>query len=182
MVGFFAAFAAANELPALAFLPLLFCLLLFRHPRETLFYFVPAAVIPFAAVPGRSVRRLRRAESWLTSRSGPMSILGRKHLADATRAGCVHRSSRAKAVYLFHMTLGHHGSFRLTPIFLFAALGAVRLSERRRTLGGVAGGGRWRPLAWLTAILTIVVLAFYTWNPKARNYGGSTQGLPGSSG
>jgi hypothetical protein len=29
----------------------------------------------------------------------------------------------------------------------------------------------------LTAVLTIVLMAFYTWNPKARNYGGSTQGL-----
>ena len=32
-------------------------------------------------------------------------------------------------------------------------------------------------LAYLTTVLTIVVMAFYTWNPKARNYGGSTQGL-----
>ena len=32
-------------------------------------------------------------------------------------------------------------------------------------------------LAYLTTVLTIVLLAFYTWNPKARNYGGSTQGL-----
>ena len=33
--GFFAAFAAANELPALAILALLFCLLVVRHPRST---------------------------------------------------------------------------------------------------------------------------------------------------
>ena len=32
-------------------------------------------------------------------------------------------------------------------------------------------------VAWLTIVLTVVLLAFYTWNPKARNYGGSTQGL-----
>ena len=32
-------------------------------------------------------------------------------------------------------------------------------------------------LAYVTTVLTVVVLAFYTWNPKARNYGGSTQGL-----
>ena len=32
-------------------------------------------------------------------------------------------------------------------------------------------------VAWLTTVLTVVLLAFYTWNPKARNYGGSTQGL-----
>ena len=40
--GFFAAFAAANELPALAMLPLLFCLLVIRHPRASLLYFIPA--------------------------------------------------------------------------------------------------------------------------------------------
>ena len=37
--------------------------------------------------------------------------------------------------------------------------------------------GRLRALAALTAFLTVALLAFYTWNPKARNYGGSTQGL-----
>ena len=29
----------------------------------------------------------------------------------------------------------------------------------------------------MTLVLTVVMLAFYTWNPKARNYGGSTSGL-----
>ena len=82
------------------------------------------------------------------------------------------------AVYLLHMTLGHHGVFSLTPIFLFSAVGAA----------GVLRAGGWWPLprrggdamtavAWVTTILTVVLLAFYTWNPKARNYGGSTQGL-----
>ena len=40
--------------------------------------------------------------------------------------------------------------------------------------------GRDRPmeaLAWMTAILTVVIVAFYTYTPKARNYGGSAQGL-----
>jgi hypothetical protein len=32
-------------------------------------------------------------------------------------------------------------------------------------------------LAWMTTVLTILVVAFYAWNPKARNYGGSAQGL-----
>ena len=32
-------------------------------------------------------------------------------------------------------------------------------------------------LAWMTAVLTIVILAFYAWTPKAQNYGGSAQGL-----
>jgi hypothetical protein len=32
-------------------------------------------------------------------------------------------------------------------------------------------------VGWLTAVLSCVVLEFYTWLPSARNYGGSTQGL-----
>ena len=39
------------------------------------------------------------------------------------------------------------------------------------------GGEPMAAVAWMTAVLTVVVLAFYTWTPKARNYGGSTQGL-----
>jgi hypothetical protein len=32
-------------------------------------------------------------------------------------------------------------------------------------------------LAWMTSVLTMVIIAFYAWTPKARNYGGSAQGL-----
>jgi hypothetical protein len=32
-------------------------------------------------------------------------------------------------------------------------------------------------LAWITAVLTILIVAFYAWTPKARNYGGNAQGL-----
>jgi hypothetical protein len=66
------------------------------------------------------------------------------------------------------MTFGHHGVFSLAPIFLFSLYGAVRMLRQK---GGL------RALSALTLLLTFAMLAFYTWNPKARNYGGSTQGL-----
>ena len=82
-------------------------------------------------------------------------------------------------IYLFHMTLGHHGIFSLTPIFLFSIMGAARLLwGGGRPFAVLRGRGTaMAAMAWLTTVLTVVVLAFYTWNPKARNYGGSTQGL-----
>jgi hypothetical protein len=177
--GLFAAFAAANELPALAFLVLLFGMLFVRHPKETLLYFLPAAAVPIAgflaaqyAVFGElklayeafgSDEYLWEGSLWKT----PLDL-------DA-----FNEHPESYGTYLFHMTLGHHGVFSLTPIFLFSVVGAARL---------LAGGGRLLPLlpskgarmaavAWLTTVLTLVVLAFYTWNPKARNYGGSAQGL-----
>jgi hypothetical protein len=67
------------------------------------------------------------------------------------------------------MTLGHHGVFSLTPVFLFSVWGALREMFRR--------GSRLSAIAWLTLLLTVAMFAFYAWNPKARNYGGSAQGL-----
>jgi hypothetical protein len=67
------------------------------------------------------------------------------------------------------MTLGHHGVFSLTPVFLFSVWGALREMFRR--------GSRLSVVAWLTLLLTLAMFAFYAWNPKARNYGGSAQGL-----
>ena len=72
-------------------------------------------------------------------------------------------------VYLLHMTLGHHGVFSLTPVIFFSIIGALRL------LRGASRG--LTTTAVFTLLLTIAMFAFYDWNPKARNYGGSTQGL-----
>ena len=61
------------------------------------------------------------------------------------------------ATYLFHMTLGHHGVFSLTPIFLFSALGAVRLLGGGGRLLTVLrrGGAPMAAVAWLTTVLTV---------------------------
>ena len=52
MSGFFAAFAACNELPAAAFGVLMFGSLLVRFPGKTLVWFAPAAALPCAAFLG----------------------------------------------------------------------------------------------------------------------------------
>ena len=125
--GFFAAFAAANELPALALLPLLFCLLVLRHPRQTLICFIPAALIPigaFLAAQYAVFGELRLAyESFGSDEYLYEGSLWKTPLdLDAFN---VH--PEPYSVYLFHMTLGHHGVFSLTPIFLFSAWGTARL-------------------------------------------------------
>ncbi len=67
------------------------------------------------------------------------------------------------------MTFGHHGVFSLSPIFLFSIYASLR---------NMIGRGRpLKAISWMTFLLTVAMLAFYTWNPKARNYGGSTSGL-----
>ena len=177
--GFFAAFTAANELPALALLPLLVCLLVFRHPRETLLYFIPAALIPIGAFIAAQYAVFGELKVAYESFGSDEYLYEGSLWKTPLDLDAFNDHPEPYAVYLFHMTLGHHGVFSLTPIFLFSAWGAARLF---RTGGGFARvvrreGPPMVALAWLTTVLTVVVMAFYTWNPKARNYGGSTQGL-----
>ncbi len=166
--GFFAAFCACNELPAAAFGILVFLSLLWRAPRETLLFFVPAAAVPCIAflatlylATGNIIPVYAKMENktvgspyfypgsyWLT----PLS-------ADAL--------DEPKWQYFLHMTIGHHGVFSLTPIFLFAFWGLFQSLFRKEH--------RLTTLAALTLLLTVVVMGFYV--VKTNNYGGSSQGL-----
>ena len=181
-VGFCAAFTEVNELPALSFLGLIAGLLLLRYPRQTLLYLVPAALVPIAAsvaAQHAAVGELKLVytefgtESYLWEGSLWKTPLELDSLnlpwfdpQEAARRGI---TGESHGLYLFHMTLGHHGFWSLTPIFFFSLVGLGRLLRRV--------GEPMAAVAWMTTVLTIVLLAFYTWNPLARNYGGSTQGL-----
>jgi hypothetical protein len=169
--GFFAAFTACNELPAALFGILLFLLLMVRFPRQTIAWFGPGAAIPcvaFLATQYVAFGQFRPVYEEFGTKS--YEYYG-SYWTTPLEMDYLNKAPEPYGVYLFHMTLGHHGVFSLTPIFLFSMIGALRL------MFGRAHRGRMRALAWLTMLLTIALLAFYTWNPKARNYGGSTQGL-----
>jgi len=180
--GFFGAFCACNELPAAVFGVLLFLLLFMRFPVRTLKYFVPAAVVPCAAFLAtqflafgqfKPVYEEFGTKSYTYEGSywnTPLEFDWFNGTTESVVGGKTLRvpNKEPYGVYLFHMTLGHHGVFSLSPIFFFAVWGAMREVVRR---------GRLSALSWLTLLLTVAMFAFYTWNPKARNYGGSTQGL-----
>lgn len=77
----------------------------------------------------------------------------------------VDRGEPSRAVYAFHVLVGHHGLFSLTPAWLLAVLGAFQW------LRGPAASGRW--IAGVIVLLTLVCLAFYLNRPLIdRNYGG----------
>ena len=168
--GFFGAFTACNELPAAVFGLLLFLMLFARFPGKTLKFFVPAAAVPLAAFLATQYVAFGQfkpvyEEFGTKSYNYEGSYWNTPLEMDWFN---LEKNQEPYEVYLFHMTLGHHGVFSLSPIFLFGLYGALREMFRR---GGMAA------LAWLTVLLTVAMFAFYTWNPKARNYGGSTQGL-----
>ncbi|HEX8200090.1 MAG TPA: hypothetical protein VF590_06355 [Isosphaeraceae bacterium] len=168
VAGLFGAFCACNELPAALFGMALFLMLLVRHPRQTLLWFVPAAAVPcaaFLATQYLAFGQFRPVYEEFGTKS--YEYYG-SYWNTPLEMDWYNKNPEPYAVYLFHMTFGHHGVFSLTPIFLFSIHGALRNLGR---------DGRLRAVAWLTTVLTAVMVAFYTWNPKARNYGGSTQGL-----
>ena len=89
---------------------------------------------------------------------------------DASRRSAVDRGESSRLTYLFHMTLGHHGIWSLTPIWVLSlfGLGAWLIRDR--------GSLRW--LAVGCVVLLVVCLAFYVARPEIdRNYGGQTSGL-----
>jgi hypothetical protein len=179
--GFFGAFTACNELPAALFGLLLFLMLVTRFPGRTLKWFVPAAAIPIVAFLATQYIAFGQFKPvyeefgtksytyegsyWNTPLEMDYFNVPDKKVVDGKT---IETWKEPYEVYLFHMTFGHHGVFSLTPIFLFSLFGAVREIVRR---------GRLVSVAWLTLLLTAAMLAFYTWNPKARNYGGTAQGL-----
>ncbi len=86
------------------------------------------------------------------------------------RATGVDRGEPSIAIYAFHVLVGHHGVFSLTPVWMLSVVGAILLLMRRES--------KLRGVARMTVLLTVVVLAFYISRPLIdRNYGGVTNGL-----
>jgi hypothetical protein len=56
-------------------------------------------------------------------------------------------------VYLFHMLVGHHGVFSLSPIFVFTVIGLTFLLKQR--------ANPLKNLALPTVFLTVVLFGFY---------------------
>ncbi len=75
-----------------------------------------------------------------------------------------------RGLYTFHVLIGHHGIFSLTPIWILAAIGLF--------LGifGSTGFTRWFCVSAL--LITVVVVTFYIMRPQVdRNYGGVSSTL-----
>ncbi|QEG41999.1 hypothetical protein [Roseimaritima ulvae] len=76
----------------------------------------------------------------------------------------------SRAVYILHTTLGHHGLFSLTPLWLLSIVGAVYwLADE---------DGNRRALAMAICLASLVCLVFYWMRPLIdRNYGGVSAAL-----
>ena len=177
VAGFFAAFAVTNELPALSLFALTGAALLWKFPRQTLLAFVPPALVVLVAAVGTNYLAHGSVRPPYAHRSTTdpddnwydYSYLRGGKLRDSYWRSPVgiDRGEPNIGTYILHATVGHHGIFSLTPIWLLSIWGLWLLWKRELPA-----------LALFIAMLSTVCLTFYLLRPEIdRNYGGMTSGF-----
>jgi hypothetical protein len=198
LAGFFAGFTAVNELPATAFAVGLGLLVLLRFPKKTLLAFAPAALLPVAALAATNYAELGEIKPAYSKFGTPWYEYEGSHwknLPDKSKRGIDWAKNKEhKGAYAFHLLLGHHGWFSLTPLYVLALAGmglaAWRLLGAGSASDGVSSGDDagsvarasgsdltmrlWAELAISTAFLSTVVIGYYIY--KSDNYGGWSNG------
>ncbi|MBY0459954.1 MAG: hypothetical protein K2V38_21770, partial [Gemmataceae bacterium] len=182
--GFFSALAATFELPALAFFAALFLPLFVTRPRNVLLYFIPAALIPFAALFATNYAALGKLLPAYSEFGGPWYNFEGSHWAKrgTPAAKGIDFNDEPTSVYAFHLTLGHHGWFSLTPVWVLAFASLIGLGIRSapaaRKMFGKNKTTGWTPelFAAMTLVVSVTVFAFYLTKTQSYNYGGNTSG------
>jgi hypothetical protein len=170
LAGLCAGWTAANEFPAGLLVLAAMAIALGVDRRKTLIYFLPPVVLVagalfltnYLAIGSLKPAYLQKAlydypDSYWTN---PEKKSGIDALND---------HPEPLWLYLLHMTIGHHGLFSLTPIWLIAAWGAwVNARGRDEKLRG---------LVWpILAVSLGVFVAYWIFNSE-RNYGGFCHGM-----
>ena len=165
LCGLSAGWACANELPAAAFGLATFVLAVRRSFRQTALWYAPAALIPIVAFLATNVIA---TGSWKPTYANYGSSKY-NFVVDGIPSywsdpDGVDRNLDSPAVYFLHSTIGHHGIFSLTPLFLLAIGGWLA--------SGFVRNGALRTLIRVGAVMSVVVIAFYMTRFDNYNYGG----------
>ncbi len=150
LAGFFSAFAAAHDLPALAFFALLGLTLLFQSPLRTLTIGLLGAavvvgaflgtnyaahdtlVMPYAFRGENTLMLNPNEENWYEFQETlPNGRVISSHWSDPKG---IDAGEPDPAAYVLHVLVGRHGILSLTPIWLLSLLGMLMWSFDTRTL------------------------------------------------
>ncbi|HEV3345352.1 MAG TPA: hypothetical protein VG125_33550 [Pirellulales bacterium] len=180
VAGLFAAFTAANELPALAFFAAVLVGLLYKAPWGTLKAFLPGALIVVSAAEGTNYLahhsfkpaydHRTQGDNWYEFQFVRNGKVRDSYWSKSASRSPVDQGEPDPATYVLHALVGHHGIFSLTPVWIFSFWGmavlCLRRSPDRRALG------------LLIASVSLACVAFYLRMPQQdRNYGGMTSGF-----
>lgn len=176
--GLAAAFLAANELPALSFTVAVGVLLLWHEPRRTLIAFAPAAamvVAGFFATNYIAHEDLR--PPYMHRKSGDnwydysYERNGRTIESYWRTPYGLDQGEKDSGIYTLHATVGHHGIFSLTPVWLLSfvglAIGCFRPDPRRL----------WELVGAISVVSIICLIFFFFIEGNGRNYGGVCAGF-----
>ncbi|MDB5343646.1 MAG: hypothetical protein JWP89_2023 [Schlesneria sp.] len=170
LCGAAAGWACANELPAVAFGLATFFLAARISIRQTLCWYVPAAIVPLAAFLATNVI----ATGSLKPTYASYGSAKYNFVIDGVPSywmdpDGVDRNLDSPATYFLHCTIGHHGIFSLTPLFLLSLAGWL--------FSGSIRNASLRTLVRLGAVMTVLVVGFYMTRTNNYNYGGVSCGL-----
>lgn len=169
-VGFFGALAVTFDVQSGVFLLFVGLSLLSVASRRTLLLTLPAAALPMLALFG--VEFLATGDFLPNNMSFALSRRTYTNFPGSYWANPdpIDRGSDSPTMRLLHSTLGHHGFFSLTPIWI------VPLVYMGRSIGRLRDAGPSLPRhAAAVALMTAVVLAVFV--VRTSNYGGFAQGL-----
>ena len=182
--GFFAGLAATFEFPATAFLAGVGVPMLVARSRSAVLFFVPAVLVPVAALFACNYAAIGQWMPAYTEFGGPWYNFEGSHwarLQQTPRPSGIDFADEPTSVYAFHLLFGHHGWFSLTPVWLIAFAGLATLAIRSavdvKKLASPSGkGSAWTPslFAAMTLAVSVVVVGFFVY--KTNNYGGNTSG------
>ena len=170
MAGFWSACACCVQLPAAAFGVAMFVLLFLANGKRTLCWFVPAALIPLAGffytnylVTGgwKPFYMYYGTEKYEFIHNGVPSYWMNPRGID--------QAKDSPLTYFLHCTIGHHGVFSLSPVWLLTLVGWLLVPR-----------WRWSPLRqlhWMGLGLTLIVFGFFMTRTQNYNYGGNSVAL-----
>ncbi len=170
VVGLSAAATCCVELPAAALGVMVFILLFRRSPRQTLLWFLPAALLPLVAF---FITNVAATGSWK-----PFYMFYGTDKYRFVHEGVpsywidpqgLDQGKDSFLTYLMHCTFGHHGVFSLTPVFVLALWSWITCYRWKQP--------SLRALLWLGLAVTLVVFGFYLSKKDNYNFGGVSVAL-----
>lgn len=198
--GLTAALTAAFELPALSWLVIVLLMLFLVDQRKTVFVALPAAAGIAALffftnwlahdtlVPPYGHRGFGEAiaidppgATWNPNNwydySWPRSD-GRIVSSYWRNPGGIDKGEQSIAAYTFHVLIGHHGIFSLTPAWLLVIPGLLYLRSPQHDTSSTEARIFKRRIALAITVVSVAVICFYLSRPQIdRNYGGMTSGF-----
>lgn len=170
MCGFFAAFTCCNELPAALFGIISFVVVARADLRKTLVAYVPAALVPLVAFfvttsiatgGWKPFYMYYGTEKYVYTFEGVPSYWCTPKSFD--------KGVDSPLVYFLHCTIGHHGIFSLSPIYLLMLMCWLSVSYWLKS--------RLNILIGVGILMTLAVVTFYMTRTSNYNYGGNSVAL-----